>query len=86
MGKLVKKTTNSNTEVKAEVLAKALAYVTNKYDLGKEYVLTSFKVGKGVQVGVSSNEVDCVFSIVSSEVLSFILSDETTVEDITDLL
>lgn len=84
MGKLTKKTTK-NTEVKAEVLAKALAYVTNKYSLGKEYVLTSFKVGKGVQVGVSSNEVDCVFNIVSSDVLSFILSDETTVEDIEEL-
>ena len=81
MGKLVKK----NNEVKAEVLAKALAYVTKKYDLGKEYVLTSFKVGKGVQVGVSSNEVDCVFTIVSPEVLNFILSDETTVEQIEDL-
>ena len=81
MGKLVKK----NNEVKAEVLAKALAYVTKKYDLGKEYVLTSFKVGKGVQVGVSSNEVDCVFTIVSPEVLNFILSDETTVEQIEEL-
>lgn len=81
MGKLVKK----NNEVKAEVLAKALAYVTKKYELGKEYVLTSFKVGKGVQVGVSSNEVDCVFTIVSPEVLNFILSDVTTVEQIEDL-
>lgn len=81
MGKLVKK----NNEVKAEVLAKALAYVTKKYELGKEYVLTSFKVGKGVQVGVSSNEVDCVFTIVSPEVLNFILSDETTVEQIEEL-
>lgn len=81
MGKLVKK----NNEVKAEVLAKALAYVTKKYELGKEYVLTSFKVGKGVQVGVSSNEVDCVFTIVSPEVLNFILSDDTTVEQIEDL-
>lgn len=81
MGKLVKK----NNEVKAEVLAKALAYVTKKYDLGKEYVLTSFKVGKGVQVGVSSNEVDCVFTIVSPEVLNFILSDDTTVEQIEEL-
>ena len=81
MSKIVKK----NNEVKAEVLAKALAYVTKKYELGKEYVLTSFKVGKGVQVGVSSNEVDCVFTIVSPEVLNFILSDETTVEQIEDL-
>lgn len=81
MSKIVKK----NNEVKAEVLAKALAYVTKKYDLGKEYVLTSFKVGKGVQVGVSSNEVDCVFTIVSPEVLNFILSDETTVEQIEEL-
>ena len=81
MSKIIKK----NNEVKAEVLAKALAYVTKKYDLGKEYVLTSFKVGKGVQVGVSSNEVDCVFTIVSPEVLNFILSDETTVEQIEEL-
>lgn len=81
MSKLVKK----NNEVKAEVLAKALAYVTKKYELGKEYVLTSFKVGKGVQVGVSSNEVDCVFTIVSPEVLNFILSDDTTVEQIEEL-
>lgn len=83
MSKIVKK--NNNAEVKAEVLAKALAYVTKKYGLGKDYILTSFKVGKGVQVGVSSNEVDCVFTITSSEVLEFILSDEVTVEQIEEL-
>ena len=83
MSKIVKK--NNNAEVKAEVLDKALAYVTKKYDLGKDYILTSFKVGKGVQVGVSSNEVDCVFTITSSEVLEFILSDEVTVEQIEEI-
>ena len=83
MSKIVKK--NNNAEVKAEVLDKALAYVTKKYNLGKDYILTSFKVGKGVQVGVSSNEVDCVFTITSSEVLEFILSDEVTVEQIEEL-
>ena len=83
MSKIVKK--NNNAEVKAEVLDKALAYVTKKYGLGKDYILTSFKVGKGVQVGVSSNEVDCVFTITSSEVLEFILSDEVTVEQIEEL-
>ena len=83
MSKIVKK--NNNAEVKAEVLDKALAYVTKKYSLGKDYILTSFKVGKGVQVGVSSNEVDCVFTITSSEVLNFILSDEVTVEQIEEL-
>ena len=83
MSKIVKK--NNNAEVKSEILAKALAYVTKKYDLGKDYILTSFKVGKGVQVGVSSNEVDCVFTITSSEVLEFILSDEVTVEQIEEL-
>ena len=83
MSKIVKK--NNNAEVKAEVLDKALAYVTKKYSLGKDYILTSFKVGKGVQVGVSSNEVDCVFTITSSEVLDFILSDEVTVEQIEEL-
>lgn len=83
MSKIVKK--NNNAEVKAEVLDKALAYVTKKYSLGKDYILTSFKVGKGVQVGVSSNEVDCVFTITSSEVLEFILSDEVTVEQIEEL-
>ena len=83
MSKIVKK--NNNAEVKAEVLDKALAYVTKKYSLGKDYILTSFKVGKGVQVGVSSNEVDCVFTITSSEVLEFILSDEFTVEQIEKL-
>ena len=83
MSKIVKK--NNNAEVKSEILAKALAYVTKKYDLGKDYILTSFKVGKGVQVGVSSNEVDCVFTITSSEVLDFILSDEVTVEQIEEL-
>lgn len=84
MSKIVKK--NNNAEVKAEVLDKALAYVTKKYGLGKDYILTSFKVGKGVQVGVSSNEVDCVFTITSSEVLEFILSDEVTVEQIEELV
>ena len=84
MSKIVKK--NNNAEVKAEVLDKALAYVTKKYNLGKDYILTSFKVGKGVQVGVSSNEVDCVFTITSSEVLEFILSDEVTVEQIEELV
>lgn len=84
MSKIVKK--NNNAEVKAEVLDKALAYVTKKYSLGKDYILTSFKVGKGVQVGVSSNEVDCVFTITSSEVLEFILSDEFTVEQIEKLV
>ena len=83
MSKIVKK--NNNAEVKAEVLGKALAYVTKKYSLGKDYILTSFKVGKGVQVGVSSSEVDCVFTITSSEVLDFILSDEVTVEQIEEL-
>ena len=83
MSKIVKK--NNNAEVKAEVLDKALAYVTKKYDLGKDYILTSFKVGKGVQVGVSSNEVDCVFTITSSEVLEFILADDVTVEQIEEL-
>ena len=83
MSKIVKK--NNNAEVKAEVLDKALAYVTKQYSLGKDYILTSFKVGKGVQVGVSSNEVDCVFTITSSEVLEFILSDEVTVEQIEEL-
>ena len=83
MSKIVKK--NNNAEVKAEVLDKALAYVTKKYSLGKDYILTSFKVGKGVQVGVSSNEVDCVFTITSSEVLEFILSDDVTVEQIEEL-
>ena len=83
MSKIVKK--NNNAEVKAEVLDKALDYVTKKYSLGKDYILTSFKVGKGVQVGVSSNEVDCVFTITSSEVLEFILSDEVTVEQIEEL-
>ena len=83
MSKIVKK--NNNAEVKAEVLDKALAYVTKKYSLGKDYILTSFKVGKGVQVGVSSNEVDWVFTITSSEVLEFILSDEVTVEQIEEL-
>ena len=83
MSKIVKK--NNNAEVKAEVLDKALAYVTKKYSLGKDYILTSFKVGKGVQVGVSSNEVDCVFTITSPEVLEFILSDEVTVEQIEEL-
>ena len=83
MSKIVKK--NNNAEVKAEVLDKALAYVTKKYSLGKDYILTSFKVGKGVQVGVSSNEVDCVFTITSSEVLEFILADEVTVEQIEEL-
>ena len=83
MSKIVKK--NNNAEVKAEVLDKALAYVTKKYSLGKDYILTSFKVGKGVQVGVSSYEVDCVFTITSSEVLEFILSDDVTVEQIEEL-
>ena len=83
MSKIVKK--NNNAEVKAEVLDKALAYVTKKYSLGKDYILTSFKVGKGVQVGVSSNEVDYVFTITSSEVLDFILSDEVPVEQIEEL-
>ena len=83
MSKIVKK--NNNAEVKAEVLDKALAYVTKKYSLGKDYILTSFKVGKGVQVGVSSIEVDCVFTITSPEVLNFILSDEVTVEQIEEL-
>ena len=83
MSKIVKK--NNNAEVKAEVLDKALAYVTKKYSLGKDYILTSFKVGKGVQVGVSSREVDCVFTITSSEVLEFILADEVTVEQIEEL-
>ena len=80
MSKIVKK--NNNAEVKAEVLDKALAYVTKKYDLGKDYILTSFKVGKGVRVGLSSNGVDCVFTIASSEVLEFILADDVTVEQI----
>ena len=83
MSKIVKK--NSNAEAKAEVLEKAQANVTKKYSLGKDYILTSFKVGKGVQVGVSSSEVDCVFTITSSEVLDFILSDEVTVEQIEEL-
>ena len=42
MSKIVKK--NNNAEVKAEVLDKALAYVTKKYNLGKDYILTSSKV------------------------------------------
>ena len=83
MSKIVKK--NNNAEVKAEVLDKALAYVTKKYNLGKDYILTSFKVGKGVQVGVSSNEVDSVFTITSSEVLGFIMADDVTVEQIEEL-
>ena len=83
MSKIVKK--NNNAEVKSEILAKALAYVTKKYDLGKDYILTSFKVGKGVQVGVSSTEVDCVFTITSSEVLEFIMADDVTVEQIEEL-
>ena len=83
MSKIVKK--NNNAEVKAEVLDKALAYVTKKYNLGKDYILTSFKVGKGVQVGVSSTEVDCVFTITSSEVLEFIMADDVTVEQIEEL-
>ena len=83
MSKIVKK--NNNAEVKAEVLDKALAYVTKKYSLGKDYILTSFKVGKGVQVRVSSNEVDCVFTITSPEVLGFIMADDVTVEQIEDL-
>ena len=83
MSKIVKK--NNNAEVKAEVLDKALAYVTKKYSLGKDYILTSFKVGKGVQVGVSSNEVDCVFRITSTGVLELIFSDEVTIEQIEEL-
>ena len=84
MSKIVKK--NNNAEVKAEVLDKALAYVTKKYSLGKDYILTSFKVGKGVQVGVSSREVDCVFNITSPEVLEFIMADDVTVEQIEELV
>ena len=84
MSKIVKKNNNS-AEVKSEILAKALAYVTKKYDLGKDYILTSFKVGKGVQVGVSSTEVDCVFTITSPEVLGFIMADDVTVEQIEEL-
>ena len=83
MSKIVKK--NNSAEVKSEILAKALAYVTKKYDLGKDYILTSFKVGKGAQVGVSSNEVDCVFTITSPEVLGFIMADDVTVEQIEEL-
>ena len=84
MSKIVKKN-NNNAEVKAEVLDKALAYVTKKYSLGKDYILTSFKVGKGVQVGVSSREVDCAFTITSPEVLEFIMADDVTVEQIEEL-
>ena len=85
MSKIVKKNNNS-AEVKSEILAKALAYVTKKYDLGKDYILTSFKVGKGVQVGVSSTEVDCVFTITSTGVLESIFSDDVTVEQIEELV
>lgn len=69
--------------VKAEVLDRALAYVTLKYRLDSTYILTGFAMKtKGVTVVVGNNDIDCAFTITGQEIVEALITGDVDVEDL----
>lgn len=82
----VTETTNTLVEkeiVKAEVLDRALAYVTRKYRLDSTYVLTGFSMkAKGVTIVVGNSDITCAFTITGVDIVNALISGDVDVEDL----
>lgn len=69
--------------VKAEVLDRALQYVTRKYNLDNTYMLTGFSMkAKGITIVVGNNDITCAYTITGDDIVESLITGEVDVEDL----
>lgn len=61
---------NNYKNVDSTIVENTLAYVTDKFGLTSDYLLTGFKMGKNsIEIKVRNNDVECSYNIINPEIM-----------------